>query len=131
MIKVNVSDLSGHALDWAVAQVEGVTYNRHYLSVSDFSGPEPVYTYISNYSPSTDWSKGGPLIAKYQMDLTFERTGLVYSYRCGDDGLPAIPPHVECYGSFGETHLIAVCRAICAEKLGAEIEVPDELLKKA
>jgi hypothetical protein len=127
-VEVKTAELIGAALDWAVAQIEGVKFIRHYLSVSDFRGPVPVYTSLHNYRPSTDWSHGGPLIDKHQLDLKFERKGLMYAYQCQDDGLPIIVTE-DAFGSYGLTHLIAACRAIVHAKLGGTVLVPGELVK--
>lgn len=128
MIEVKVSELIGPALDWAVAKAEG-----QYLTVfKDYNGRDylchdPMENDLPEWSPSTNWGQGGALIEKYQMDLTFERRGLVYSCRCENDGLPLLDSD-GCFGSYGETHLIASCRAIVAAKLGDVVSVPAELV---
>jgi hypothetical protein len=127
-VEVKTSDLEfGAALDWAVAQVEkvNVTVNGSFSEKVFIGSKKGLIKDL--YKPSTDWSQGGPLIEKYQLDLTFERKGLVYAYPCKDDGLPILQSEV--YGSFGPTHLVAACRAIVAAKLGDTVSVPAELVK--
>lgn len=57
MVKVKTSELIGPALDWAVATAEGISI--HALCAGGFA------VNCEDYSPSTDWSQGGPLIEKY------------------------------------------------------------------
>lgn len=113
--EVKTANLIGSALDWAVAQVEGITYNPNYLGVSDFRGPKPVYSSISNYSPSTDWSKGGPLIDKCITALNQSGTETWWA-------------HCEDRLGLGPSALIAACRAIAAAKLGDTVSVPARLM---
>jgi len=127
IVEVKTSELIGAALDWAV----GYAVRSNHLGAGAWSGSREAWladwSVQACYSPSTEWADGGPLIDKYQLDLTFERVGLVYSYPCQDDGLPIIKGEV--YGSFGATHLIAACRAIVLDKLGETISIPSELMQ--
>ena len=129
-MKIKTSELSGVALDWAVAQaIEEEVHHEYvdseqrkmllskwqdYSRNGDFSQQE-------EWSPSTDWSQGGPLIAKYLMDFCVEHPHTIGAALCDENGM---------YMNmlFGETHLIAACRAIVAAKLGDEVEVPEALL---
>lgn len=123
---IKTSELSGAALDWAVAQAEGVAYNAKYLvqTKCDMSGAIQSVTYTSNYRPSTDWAQGGPL-------LDSRIIGIIHNSRIRpfpfDKGYQAMAGHF-IGPSEGHTILIAACRAIVAAKLGDEVEVPDELL---
>jgi len=128
--EVETAELTGAALDWAVAQVEGVRYDPHYLSCSGYRDGADVWSnwFVSNFQPSASWADGGRLIEKYQIDLTFERKGTIYAYPCNDDGLPDTSRQFDEYGSFGPTYLVAACRAIVAHKLGDTVSVPKELL---
>ncbi|SIR65520.1 Protein of unknown function [Aeromonas sp. RU39B] len=104
-VEVKTADLTGPALDWAVAQVEGVACTPH--TIKRF------------YRPSTDWSQGGPLRDKYDV-------GIEPSV---PDGRPyAYVPGRDLDGSRGETALIAICRAIVAAKLGDVVQVPTALI---
>lgn len=136
-VEVKTADLVGAGLDWAVAQVEKVevlvirrgkpAFEMEFdpeASADEFCLKE--YKCWLNYSPSTDWSHGGPLIAKHRIDLTFDRDGLVFAYLCDQDGLEL--PSSNKWEAFGETHLIAACRAIVASVLGETVSVPKELL---
>ena len=106
---MKTAELSGAALDWAVAKCEG--YKPEYwdddrLCFTDDWG--------ADFEPSCDWSQGGAII---------EREGIaIYLY--GDNKWNAMAEK-ECQG---ETPLVAAMRCYVASKLGDEVEVPDELL---
>ena len=68
------------------------------------------------YSPSTNWSQGGPII---------EREGISI-YRMTSDWSAAYNPSGATQD--GPTPLIAVMRCYVSSCLGSEIEVPEELL---
>lgn len=113
------AELKGPALDWAVAQVEG-------LPAAVYPAP-PHYVYIDAagngcgpYHPSHNWCQGGPLIEKYTIVLAF--------FPSDDEEFWA-----NCAGlrtmvdAIGSTHLIAACRAIVASHLGDTVQIPEEL----
>ncbi|MDT0990785.1 phage protein NinX family protein [Pseudomonas aeruginosa] len=120
--EMKTCELEGAALDWAVAVIEGYDLMKHPFRRA----------YIQNfgycdYSPSINWTFGGPLIEKYRFE--FEWVGndwhgepLNFFTACGFD-MPADA------ASAGPTHLIAACRAIVRAKLGETINVPAELIK--
>ena len=111
---VETSKLSGPALDWAAAKAVGLVA---------YTQPDgPVYLPINGeaWSPSTDWSQGGPLIEKLEALTQYD-----------DSSWYAIPTSE--YGVIelsGPTPLIAICRAIVAAELGDDVEVPVELLEE-
>lgn len=118
-MKIKTSELSGVALDWAVAQAVGIEVKliRHstgYCAYIDYLG-EVLF------DPSEDWAIGGPLIAKYLMDFCVDHPHTIGAALCDENGM---------YMNmlFGETHLIAACRAIVAAKLGDEVDVPEGLV---
>jgi hypothetical protein len=110
---MKTAELTGAALDWAVAKCEG-----HDVEDStwwaDFGGE-------SQYS--TDWAQGGAIIER--------------------EGITVAPDDVAPWCAFidrgtaedviysGTTPLIAAMRCYVASKLGTEIEVPEELLSCA
>lgn len=129
MIKVDVANLTGPALDWAVAKVEGVNAvmfrarkeeQRRPLALFGslalrIGGDNPEYS----YSPSRCWHCGGPLIDKF-------RVRVVYS----DDDLTPYAVTRECHPALqaGDTVLQAAMRAIVASELGNTVDVPAELV---
>lgn len=113
-MKIKTTDLIGPALDWAVAKIVcdagWLARHLHLLPTMPFS---------------TDWSQGGPLVAREKLEL-----------RCNDDGWQAF-----CFGfpvakahsgkkvwASGPTPLVAAMRCFVASKLGDEVEIPEELL---
>jgi hypothetical protein len=121
MIEVKTSDLAGPALDWAIAQIEGVEVA---IAAPQYGTGWRVYkpNFGGKYSPSTDWAVGGPLIDKYKLDLgaPMEADRFTTWSANTEWGHP--------HGHKGETALIAACRAIVAAKLGNTVQVPAELL---
>jgi hypothetical protein len=110
---MKVSELQGVPLDWAVAKCEKLV-NEDGLDVGFIR--DGVFT------PSTDWAQGGPIIER-------EKIGL----HCGD-GTWGVDvgiweaSHSRClYIKRGPTPLIAAMRCYVASKLGAEIELPEEV----
>jgi hypothetical protein len=99
---MKTSELTGAALDWAVAKCEG--YRLDLV-------PEGTYT------PSTNWSQGGPIIEREGMTLS---CGLNKSYAMKSVGYLV--------HEYGDTPLIAAMRCYVASKLGDDITIPEELL---
>ena len=98
-------DLTGNALDWAVAKCVGRGYP---------------------YPASTDWSIGGPIIDR-------ERIALMHVLKDDPNPLPdgdtwSATVSSSDYFYTGKTSLIAAMRCFCALKLGDEIDIPEELL---
>lgn len=125
-MKIKTSELSGVALDWAVAQVAGVEvemrYDRELTKVHDRHGIRLIESIRSIYSPSTYWSQGGPLIERFKVDIITERDCLVSAYANDDKYQPLTED------MYGSDHLIAACRAIVSSKLGDEVDVPEGLV---
>ena len=123
-VEVNVSELFGATLDWAVAKAEGLELEHiEWLGMfgvvcqEDQSAVEPISKY------SADWSQGGPLISKYHLDFCCEHPETIGAALCDENGM-----YIDDRMMFGETHLIAACRAIVASVLGDTVSVPKELL---
>ena len=109
-MKVKTSELSGAALDWAVARCEGIKLNEGNTLSNDCDA----------YAPSTDWSQGGPII---------EREGIDLQYQGGETDVWAADIFNADSMIYGNTPLVAAMRCYVASKLGDEVEVPDELAK--
>jgi hypothetical protein len=108
---MKTSELTGRALDWAVARCEG--YRLDLV-------PE------GSYAPSTDWAQGGPIIER-------EKIGIQRCIRaCEYHGWLALKDYsfeasVPEETTWGDTPLIAAMRCYVASKLGDEVEIPTEL----
>jgi len=129
-VEMKTAELVGAALNWMVAEAtqQPKTMFRGKAYALFGSLALPFNDAEQGYSPSCCWHCAGPLIEKYQLDLTFERKGTVYAYPCNDEGLPDTSRQSDEYGSYGATHLIAACRAIVASVLGDTVSVPKELV---
>ena len=102
---MKTNELTGLALDWAVAMAEN-------WAGADFK--------VKPYS--TDWSQGGPIIERENISIVREGdagnwVASVYDYAEADWHL-----HTE-----GTTLLEAAMRCYVASKLGDEVEIPTEL----
>ena len=120
------AELTGAALDWAVAIVEGMRIEvrpksacgrpRYVLAAEQ--GREPWLWY-----PSTDWAQSGPIIEREGMGL--------WMYQWNADGEPEAGWYAEDRdgGSVrkGPTPLIAAMRCYVASKLGDNIDIPKDL----
>jgi hypothetical protein len=91
---MKTSELTGAALDWAVAKCEGVLM-RWERSTHDEAPLE--------YSPSTDWAQGGPIIEREGLTITHQQNQWAAQT---DDDLFA----------FGPTPLIAAMRCYVASR---------------
>lgn len=104
-MKIKTSELTGAALDWAVAMADDAAW--------------AVWRFVEhradgNMRYSTNWSQGGPIIEREK--ITLEWTG---------ENWCAYIRHDE--EEFGTTPLIAAMRCRVANKLGDEVEIPEEL----
>lgn len=116
MKTVKTSELTGAALDWAVAKCEGIGLGPRGFVVYYHEG-EPSMWY-----PSTNWAQGGPIIEREGINL-FLRKGAV-----ARAGKPWLAYNYDQLEAEGPTPLVAAMRCYVASKLGDEVEVPEELL---
>lgn len=120
LMKIKTCELSGKALDFAVALIEGATYSR------DFDEPviewtEKFDTPLRFYSPSTKWAQGGPLIEKH----------LIFVVRNSKNQWVSFVKLAKyaMVGLTADTPLVAAMRCLVWVALGDEVEIPDELLE--
>ena len=103
---MKTSELTGHALDWAVAKCVDD-------GLADFTAAG------WRFYPSTNWAQGGPIIeqavAKIERfsDALWEAT--------------AFTKNAQDFVQSGPTPLIAAMRCYVASKLGDEVDVPELL----
>jgi len=103
---MKTSELTGAALDWAVAKCEGL---RTYVEV------------VEGFKPSTDWAQGGSIIEREKIEwmwLPAPDKKNQYGAR-----KPSFSGAMD-----GPTVLIAAMRCYVASKLGDDVELPAELL---
>lgn len=101
---------------------------------------------LDGYSPTTDWSQGGPIIERERIELcSYSNDGVETAFKSmGDERgnysheeeyVVSVPEVVVWtawvkYGSYkqdGRTPLIAAMRCFVTSRLGDEVEVPEEL----
>jgi hypothetical protein len=108
--EMKTSELTGAALDWAVAKCE--------QQLDEDSMLLPVEWHLASFS--TDWAYGGEIIEREGIQI--QRHASVWI---------ALPPDTEfseeAYQE-GDTPLVAAMRCYVASKFGDEIDVPEELL---
>ena len=118
-MQVKTSELTGAALDWAVAKCEegealAEGWHPHF---APYGGE--LRLRATPYAPSTDWAQGGPIIEREGIRIVQVAStvwGAVYS--SGDIGREY----------FSTTPLIAAMRCYVASKFGDFVEIPDQLL---
>lgn len=126
-MEIRTSELTGTALDWAVAKCEGVSI----FAVTWCGLPERYkLTYIPKrskvyiYSPSTNWKQGGPIIEREGIEI---RKGNPLFFPKGNERGDYYEPLWLAAKMHGQTQLIAAMRCYVASKLGDEVEIPEEL----
>ncbi len=111
-MKIKTNQLTGDALDWAVAKCAELPFPFAY---DDYGREYPV-------SPSTLWAQGGPII---------EREGINLDNYGKNPRWSAWTPAPERESgeaqAYGPTPLIAAMRCYVTSKLGSEVEIPEEL----
>jgi hypothetical protein len=139
---MKTAELTGAALDWAVAKCEG------YTGLHKIAGRMPHEPQLGVLPPrkeygvmelwelcySTDWAQGGPIIEREKLGVWFsdeviDEDGNILREMCwycetsctADNGDEPYKCEV------GQTPLIAAMRCYVASKLGDEIEIPKEL----
>ena len=124
---MKTSELTGVALDWAVAKCVypdlvwgssiGVHHASHQIVIPHL--PEPK----CYWNPSTDWAQGGPIIEREGIDL-YQSTGRICAAMWENipGGGRLIAEVKDC-----PTPLIAAMRCYVVSKLGNDIELPEEL----
>jgi hypothetical protein len=114
---MKTSELTGAALDWAVAKCEGrgIEFDdpRDPWLTRDGIADQPLHS----YTPSTDWAQGGPII---------EREGISIGAHL-DGGEWFARDYWGMNEQAAEKPLIAAMRCYVASKLGDNIDIPEEL----
>jgi len=130
---MKTSELSGIALDWAVAKAEGLLEPKEFFGkmvpsvVLDMEywtdgtpmvrlNPCPDVYYRAEYDPSTSWQHGGPIIECEFIGL--QRWNEEHEWAADIGGG---------FEQYGPTPLIAAMRVYVASKLGDDVDVPEEL----
>jgi hypothetical protein len=120
-MKINTAELTGAALNWAVAMCEGWKYT----TARDNTGQHPWLVKVGKdidpkqYRPSSNWMQGGPIIERERLSLLLINKPGGWAARTEE--YP--PAYVQ-----GDTPLIAAMRCYVASKMGDEVDVPEEIV---
>jgi hypothetical protein len=119
---MNVNELSGAQLDYFVARAVGraakiddgnALIERVRMGVLDGSA-EPLVVLWGKFSPSTNWTDGGPIIEREKIELAFW-LGSWGGFISGCAYESADPD------GWGDTPLVAAMRAYVKVKFGKEV----------
>ena len=114
MKTIKTAELTGAALDWAVASLEcdegWLARHMHLLPTMPFS---------------SNWEQCGPIIERERISVTYR-----YDYNIWVATIwpEHFNPVVKISASNGPTPLMAAMRCFVAGQLGDEVEIPEELL---
>ena len=105
---MNTNELTGPALDWAVAKAEG-------KNVDPWHGA--LMGWLKDHRYSTNWLHGGPIIEREGISIGKADDPNWWAFKGwkAEDGMP------------GPTPLIAAMRCYVASRLGDTIDIPEEL----
>ena len=120
---MKTNELTGAALDWAVAKCMGHRVAENYGSYIRIYLPDLKQSgYTLAFCPSTRWSLGGPII---------EHEGIGLDQYADYPKWQAFTPAPEQPSGYcvcnGPTPLVAAMRCYVASKMGDDIEIPTEL----
>lgn len=127
---MKTTELSGAALDWAVAKAEGF-FNIGMASVGR-NGVTDVF-YFDKWEPSTIWEQAGVIVEREKLGVWWathvvDDDGVEYGNHwycetgCTDDN-----PNDSYHIATGATPLEAAMRCYVMTKLGYEVEIPEEI----
>lgn len=118
LIEVKISDLNGPALDWAVAKGE---------DDAEIEIQDGVCVWFEDdyklWSPSTNWSQGGPIIEREFIELVTTTRNNEELWEAMGRGFGEDSPI-----AYGPTPLIAAMRCHVTSKLGETVMVPAKLI---
>ena len=113
---MKTSELTGTALNWAVAKCEGMENQSGMWAGDKWVG----IPYI------TDWAQGGPIIEQEKIEWQWlPATNPLHRYGARK---PSLGGQHRTFCMDGPTILIAAMRCYVASKLGDDVEVPEGLL---
>jgi hypothetical protein len=127
-MKIKTSELIGPALDWAVAVCEGFGSDVYMKNIDIRLNVQgkcscvlvPINREYVQWSPSTNWLQGGPIIERERFQVVPKRVNSNWyaAYCKGNVNV----------GLIGPTPLVAAMRCYVASKLGEEVDMPEEML---
>ena len=135
-MRIKISELSIAALNWAVAEAQGVSYGRDISGAITATRVSPVMffgTLTTRYKKKDDFviSPGGsysPATEPAQAYPIISANGISTKYSSDGKHVTAFIDRGDPVEQTGPTLLIAAMRCFAVYRLGLEIEVPDESL---
>jgi len=118
---MKTNELTGPALDWAVAKCEKLPVVYHDDGITQcIMKSDGRNGYAGRYQPSTNWEQGGAIIESERLMVSpgVGNTGSGNSWYAGS---------LNGFDAYGPTPLIAAMRCFVTSKLGDEINIPEEL----
>jgi hypothetical protein len=107
---MKTSELTGAALNWAVAKIIGLDIELMYGVVHVDGEP---------FMPDLDWNVAGPIIERELIEI--------YPLCDVEWGARKVNGEGDLMRFYGDTPLIAAMRAYVSLELGDDIEIPEEL----
>lgn len=139
-MKINVSKANDLVLNYLVANAEGLkfefdggacwVYDPVYINWVKASNDRRAHSLHNDRCYSTDWAQGGPIIDRmgdYCQEGNSEQSDREKKFYCSTPSV-AEEWHSHPVSAYGPTPLIAAMRCYVISKLGAEVDVPDELM---
>jgi hypothetical protein len=125
---MKTNELQGEQLDFWVAKAEGVTLLREMPPRLAGIWDRHVCDYES-YSPSTDWSQGGPIIERARIETQFDHELFMedskahesYLWEAWHMDISAVT-HFKATSQHGSTPLQAAMRCFVASKFGESVD---------
>lgn len=112
---IKTDELTGAALDWAVAKCEGIS-TAEFIALHSLPARDAAW----KYQYSTDWAQGGPIIEREKISV-LDANGCWGARKTHWDNSRSSCDY------FGTTPLIAAMLCYVASKLGEEVDAPKEL----
>lgn len=106
-MNIKTQDLTGPALDWAVAKCEGCVDAENDIDIG--------WILEGGFNPAVNWREGGPIIEREKIAIKENGYSYWFAKVQGGKWVRATTP------------LIAAMRCFVASKLGEEVEIPEEL----
>jgi hypothetical protein len=116
-VEKQLAELIGPALDWAVARAAGITVE---LAAPQYGAPWRPFLPDTGarFAPSANWEQAGPLLEAHKIGSGAVGQGWVAYPRRSN--APTDWLHAP-------SALVAICRAVVADKLGLVVGIPAEL----
>jgi hypothetical protein len=108
---MKTSELTGALLDYWVARAEGES-----AEIQTYGDKDMCVIFCREFSPSTDWAQGGPIIERERIQLEF------HQWHKAAPWCALKHSNAPSYDERGPTPLVAAMRAYVASKFGDEVQ---------